>query len=86
VRVRGGLVAQFPAPLKDQVLRAWKAAGPRDEEHGRSLCFSGARGTARELASTGLTVLGVAASAAALIVTGWIPHRRARRSGHGTPA
>ncbi|WP_217185711.1 immunoglobulin I-set domain protein [Streptomyces sp. AC495_CC817] len=38
------------------------------------------------LASTGLTVLGVAASAAALTVTGLILHRRARRSGHGTPA
>ncbi|MCC9707622.1 hypothetical protein E4N62_21445 [Streptomyces sp. MNU76] len=38
------------------------------------------------LASTGLTVLGVAASAAALTVTGWILHRRALRSGHGTPA
>lgn len=38
------------------------------------------------LASTGLTVLGAAASAAALTVTGWILHRRARGTGHGTTA
>ncbi|MFE7841716.1 immunoglobulin I-set domain protein [Streptomyces sp. NPDC057474] len=38
------------------------------------------------LASTGLTVLGVAASAAALTVTGWLLHRRARRLGRGTAA
>ncbi|WP_328507865.1 immunoglobulin domain-containing protein [Streptomyces sp. NBC_00391] len=38
------------------------------------------------LASTGLTVLGVAASAAALTVTGWILHRRARRTGSGATA
>ncbi|QFQ95454.1 immunoglobulin I-set domain protein [Streptomyces phaeolivaceus] len=36
------------------------------------------------LASTGMTVLGVAASAAALTVTGWLLHRRARKAGHGT--
>ncbi|SFM67842.1 hypothetical protein SAMN04487980_100413 [Streptomyces sp. cf124] len=24
-----GLVAQFPAPLKDQALRAWKTTAPR---------------------------------------------------------
>ncbi|UUU20074.1 immunoglobulin domain-containing protein [Streptomyces sp. DSM 40750] len=36
------------------------------------------------LASTGLTVLGVAASAVALTVTGWILHRRARGMGRGT--
>ncbi|TQE33949.1 immunoglobulin I-set domain protein [Streptomyces ipomoeae] len=38
------------------------------------------------LASTGLTVLGVAASAAALTITGWILHRRARGMGRGTTA
>lgn len=38
------------------------------------------------LATTGLTVLGVAASAAALTVTGWILHRRARGTGRGTAA
>ncbi|MFF9775956.1 immunoglobulin I-set domain protein [Streptomyces sp. NPDC013978] len=38
------------------------------------------------LASTGLTVLGAAASAAALTVTGWILHRRARKAGQGTTA
>ncbi|MEI5520233.1 immunoglobulin I-set domain protein [Streptomyces brasiliscabiei] len=38
------------------------------------------------LASTGMTVLGVAASAAALTVTGWLLHRRARKAAHGTAA
>ncbi|MGW0707459.1 immunoglobulin I-set domain protein [Streptomyces sp. NPDC002643] len=38
------------------------------------------------LASTGMTVLGIAASAAALTVTGWLLHRRARRMGRGTTA
>ncbi|WP_149822970.1 immunoglobulin domain-containing protein [Streptomyces tailanensis] len=41
-------------------------------------------GDGGSLASTGMTVLGVAASAAALTVTGWILHRRARGTGGDT--
>ncbi|WP_200302043.1 immunoglobulin I-set domain protein [Streptomyces adelaidensis] len=41
-------------------------------------------GDGGSLASTGLTVLGVAASAAALTLTGWILHRRARSAASGT--